>query len=404
MNGADPPLSLTGEAENAYTHSARCPLDGPSPRVTVAPMRPDPTYKDIFGHAFMVEELMRWLVAELHGARSLVDALDFSRLRRVHEQSVAPHAGGLHRHANDMVWRVPFRDRDEDDADAWLYLVLMLEFQSEVDFLMPLRIRNYTDNVHMEHWRGKRFRSTDRLAPVLPIVLYTGTTPWSAAARVIDLVTPGASGAGGGDSGVVSRTSPLFAGDGYLVLDTLRVAADDLRHDNAAALLAGLENPSLERIADQMTALRRRLSAHELAALREVMLLWAQQVARRRIGLDLEIRDMAQVERLHESGDLEEYFAARVRAWQDEYRAEGRAEGIERGIERGIEQGLAAERDLLRRLAARKFGVGTGERLAGLLAQMGDTRRLAEVGDWIIDCATGDDLIARFGNGAGSGR
>ena len=400
MNGADPPLSLTGEAENAYTHSARCPLDGPSPRVTVAPMRPDPTYKDIFGHAFMVEELMRWLVAELHGARSLVDALDFSRLRRVHEQSVASHAGGLHRHANDMVWRVPFRDRDEDDADAWLYLVLMLEFQSEVDFLMPLRIRNYADNVHMEHWRGKRFRSTDRLAPVLSVVLYTGTSPWSAAARVIDLVTPGASGAGGGDTSVASRTSPLFAGDGYLVLDTLRVAADDLRHDNAAALLAGLENPSLERIADQMTALCRRLSAHELAALREVMLLWAQQVARRRIGLDLEIRDMAQVERLHESGDLEEYFAARVRAWQDEYRAEGRAEGIERGIE----QGLAAERDLLRRLAARKFGAGTAERLAGLLAQMGDTRRLAEVGDWIIDCATGDDLIARLGNGAGSGR
>ena len=34
-------------------------------------MKPDPTYKDIFAHAFMVEELMRWLVADLHGARSL---------------------------------------------------------------------------------------------------------------------------------------------------------------------------------------------------------------------------------------------------------------------------------------------------------------------------------------------
>ena len=202
---------------------------------------------------------------------------------------------------------------------------------------------------------------------------------------------PGAEDAGGGEAGVASRTSPLFAGDGYLMLDTLRVGADDLRDDNAAALLAGLENPSLERIAAQMTALRRRLSAHELAALREVMLLWAQQVARRRIGLDLEIRDMAQVERLHESGDLEEYFAVRVRAWQDEYRAEGRAEGIE--------QGIAAERDLLRRQAARKFGAGTAERLAGLLAKIGDTRRLAEVGDWIIDCTTGDDLISRFGNG-----
>ena len=310
----------------------------------------------------------------------------------MHEQSVSSDARGLHRHANDMVWRAPFRDRNEDDDDAWLYLVVMLEFQSEVDFLMPLRIRNYVDNFHMERWRGKRFRSTDRLAPVLPIVLYTGTSPWSAAPRVIDLVTPGASGAGRGEAGVASRANPLFTGDGYLALDTLRVAADDLRHDNAAALLAGLENPSPSRIAGQVTALRRRLSAHELAALREVMLLWAQQVARRRIGLDLEIRDMAEMDRLHESGDLEEYFAVRVRAWQDEYRAEGRAQGIE--------QGLAAERALLRRLAARRFGAGTAERLAGLLAPIGDTRRLAEVGDWIIDCTTGDDLIARFGNGA----
>ena len=108
---------------------------------------------------------------------------------------------------------------------------------------------------------------------------------------------------------------------------------------------------------------------------------------------------MAEMDRLHESGDLEEYFAVRVRAWQDEYRAEGRAQGIEQGIERGIEQGIAAERDLLRRLAARRFGAGTAERLAGLLAPISDSHRLAEVGDWIIDCTTGDDLIARFGNG-----
>ena len=362
-------------------------------------MRPDPTYKTIFGHAFMVEELMRWLVAELHDTRALVDALDLSKLRRVHEQSVTSGARALHGHANDMVWRAPFRDRNEDAAEAWLYLVVMLEFQSEVDFLMPLRIRNYVDSFHLEHWRGRRFRSTDRLAPVLPIVLYTGTSPWSAAPRVIDLVTPGASGAGRGEAGVASRANPLFAGDGYLALDTLRVAADDLRHDNAAALLAALENPSPSRIAGQVAALHRRLSTRELAPLREVMLLWAQQVARRRIGLDLEIRDMAEMDRLHESGDLEEYFAVRVRAWQDEYRAEGRAQGIERGIE----QGLAAERDLLCRLAARKFGAGAAERLAGLLAPIGDTRRLAEVGDWIIDCTTGDDLIARVGNGAGSG-
>ena len=393
-------------------------------------MQPDPTYKDIFGHAFMVEELMRWLVADLHGARSLVEALDFSGLGRVHEQSVTTRGDDQHRHANDMVWRAPFRERDEDDKDdpgAWLYLVVMLEFQSEVDFLMPLRIRHYVDSLHVEQWRGRRFRSTDRLAPVLPIVLYTGRSPWSAAPRVIDLVTPGATGAGGGEGDLASRVNPLFSGERYLVVDTLRVGADDLRHDNAAALLAGLENPSPERIAGQLAALHRRLGARDLAPLRDVMLRWAQQVARQRIGLDLEIRDMAELERLDESDDLEAYYAARRRAWQDQYRAEGRAEGIAQGVERGIaqgvergreqgfeqgrergreqgfEQGLAAERELLCRLAMRKFGAGAAERLAGLLAGIGDTRRLAEVGDWIIDCATGDDLIARFGTGVETG-
>ena len=76
------------------------------------------------------------------------------------------------------------------------------------------------DSLHVERWRGRRFRSTDRLAPVLPIVLYTGRSPWSAAPRVIDLVTPGATGAWGGDGDLASRVNPLFTGERYLVVDT----------------------------------------------------------------------------------------------------------------------------------------------------------------------------------------
>ena len=130
------------------------------------------------------------------------------------------------------------------------------------------------------------------------------------------------------------------------------------------------------------------------------MLAWVQHVAERDLGFDLGIDDMAEVDRLHESGELEEFFATRRRAYQDRYRAEGVARGIEH---RGIEQGLAAERELLRRQAARKFGAGTAGRLAGLLAGVGDADQLAQAGDWIIDCATGEELIARFGNGSPRG-
>ncbi len=81
-------------------------------------------------------------------------------------------------------------------------------------FKMPLRIRNYVDNFHMEQWRGKKFLSTSRLPPVLPIVIYSGDSPWSAAPRVIDLGTPGATGNERGSSNAASRADPLFAGDG----------------------------------------------------------------------------------------------------------------------------------------------------------------------------------------------
>ena len=375
-------------------------------RVTVARVNPDPTYKQIFAHEFMVEEMMRWFVADLHGASELVDALDFGKMVRLQEQSVTGDAEYPRPYADDMVWRVRFRGRSEDEGDdTWLYLVLVLEFQAQVDFLMPLRIRNYVDNFHMELLRGKDFLSTSRLRPVLPIVIYNGNSPWSAAPRVIDLVTPGASEAWHGSSSVASRDDPLFSGDGYLLLDTARMGADDLRMDNAAALLAGLENPSLERVAAQVAALRRRLDAPALKPLRELMLLWAQRVSQRRLKLDLGIEDMAELDRLHESGELEVFFRERALAEREKLRAEGRAEGIERGIrrgiERGLERGIVAERDLLRRLAARKFDAGTAERLAGLLSRIDDPERLAETGDWIIECAGGDELIARVGDIAG---
>ena len=390
-------------------------------------MRSDLTYKIIFGNRFMVEELMRWLAADLHDAAGLVDALDFPGMARTQEQSVTTGAGGQRDYANDIVWQVPIRDRPEDDArEGWRSLVVMLEFQSTVDYRMALRIRNYVDSFHMERWRGEAFGAESRLAPVLPIVLYNGDTRWTAALRVIDLVTPGASSPGGVVPGVTCRASPLFAGDGYLLLDTLRLGPEDLRRDNAAALLAGLETLELETAEGLLGAFHKRLSAPELEELREVMLAWAMRQARRRLGVEL--GDMVELNRLRDPDEIDAHYGERVHAWKEEYRAkgraegikqgmervhawkeeyraegraQGRAEGIEQGIEQGLEHGLAAERELLCRLAARKFGAGTAERLASLLAPISDTDRLVQVGEWIIDCETGERLIARFGNGAG---
>ena len=96
-----------------------------------------------------------------------------------------------------------------------------------------------------------------------------------------------------------------------------------------------------------------------------------------------------------------------VREWTRELLEEGRAQGIEQGIEegraQGIEQGRHEERALLCRLAARKFDAGAAEGLAAALAGVTDPDRLARVGDWIIECATGSELLARVRGDDGSG-
>ena len=72
-------------------------------------------------------------------------------------------------------------------------------------------------------------------------------------------------------------------------------------------------------------------------------------------------------------------------------------------LERGIEQGRHEERALLCRQAARKFDAGAAEGLAAALAGVTDPDRLARVGDWIIECATAPELLARVRGDNGSG-
>ncbi|MCY3810092.1 MAG: hypothetical protein OXG58_11855 [Gemmatimonadetes bacterium] len=49
------------------------------------------------------------------------------------------------------------------------------------------------------------------------------------------------------------------------------------------------------------------------------------------------------------------------------------------------------------RLATRKFGAATAERLSRVLRDIADPDRLAEIADAIIDCDTDKELLARVG-------
>ena len=354
----------------------------------------DAAYKSLFSHPRMVADLLRGFAA-----REWSDELDFKTLEKLPADYVSDDLRQRH---GDSVWRVRLQGRGE----GWLYLLVMLEFQSTTDRYMAVRILVYTGLLYQDLIRRGAFDEAGRLPPVLPIVLYNGSNEWSAPVEVGDLIAP-----------VKEALARYQPSQRYFVLDEGRLREDDLSGRNLVSALVRLETSgTAEALREVMEALSGWLGESGDEELRRAFSEWLRQVASRRFGEGAPLAADA----LEGGGAM---LAERVQEWIEQWLQEGREQGLEqgieqgleqgreqgielglergiergmeRGIERGIERGRAEERALLCRLAARKFGDETGERLSGLVARLADPERLAEVGEWVIECGTGTELLAR---------
>ena len=72
-----------------------------------------------------------------------------------------------------------------------LYVLVMLEFQSRVDRYMALRVQSAAIRIYEDLLQDPEFRRTGCVVPILPIVVYNGSTRWTPATRMRDLVRRG---------------------------------------------------------------------------------------------------------------------------------------------------------------------------------------------------------------------
>ena len=322
----------------------------------------DAAYKQLFARPRMVRDLL-----EGFAARGWSGNLDFGTLEPLPASYVS---SDLQQRHGDLVWRIRFSD------DRWLYLLLLLEFQSTVDPAMAVRMLAYTALLYQRLAADGALRDPGALPPVLPVVIYNGRGSWTARTEVSDLV------AGGG-----GELSPYQPSQRYYLLDEARLADDDLPAGNLVSALIGLEKGrDAERLQGPLRALIDLLGGEEDRELRRVFATWITQVVR--LPERLPDETLEPLEHLKETYTMLEET---VQGWIEE----GRVRGIEQGRVEGIEQARHEERARLCRLAGRKFGDDTSERLAAALAGVTDPDRLALVGDWIIECATAADLLAR---------
>jgi hypothetical protein len=172
----------------------------------------------------------------------------------------------------------------------------------------------------------------------------------------------------------------------HFVLDARHVGVEDLPEPNLVTAVVRLERVRTPwDLVEVARRLRRWLRRPDDDGLRRVLGSWVREVAEsfapsgEALGAELTLEE------------VEMTVVERAREWSRQLIREGR----EQGIEQGREQGLAHERALLRRMAALRFGADTAERLEEVLAGVADPERLAETGEWLVRCETGDELLAR---------
>ena len=86
----------------------------------------------------------------------------------------------------------------------------------------------------------------------------------------------------------------------------------------------------------------------------------------------------------------------RARKWGEERDRQWLEKGLEKGLKKGRAEGRAEGRvTMVCRLARLKFGPETAERLSQLLEGVADPERIARIGERVIECETGAEMLAR---------
>jgi Putative transposase, YhgA-like len=262
----------------------------------------------------MVEMLVREFVPE-----ALAAGLDFSQLQRVNAKFHI-RRGSNRRREGDVIWRLPTRESTKP-------LYLLFEFQSRIDWWMPLRAQVYMGLLWQQVVDEFKLETGSRLPPLLTLVIYNGLKPWIAPTRIGDMISlPGE-----------SALWPWQPHVRHHVLDMSAFSGDDLAgRRSLAALLFRLERPlapeELEKVRGEVSDwFRQHPDQVRLRALFGELVRQAFNALLIEVPQSINLLEMNMRSNLATIGER----------WKQEAMALGRAEGLEQGKAEGMELGKA---------------------------------------------------------------
>ncbi len=326
--------------------------------------RHDQSYKLLFSIPLAVDQLTRHFLDA-----GLADALDFKRVEVLATERIA---AGLVRSHSDLLWKIHFRGSRR-------HLLLAIEFQSAVDRYMAVRVHHYVVAAY-HGMTGAKVQSDEldpagRLPPTLAVTIYNGKARWTAPRDIFELIEP--------VHGWLAARQP---GLRHEVLDLRDRARHPLPGANVVSWIASLElDPSPDNVSRVAHRVLERYPGAKHARLREAFREWVLGAAAS-WGMGEEV--LAEVQSLKEA----EMIYAGVEELKERAHREGLGVGRTKGRAEGRVEGRAT---MVCRQARLKFGAETAEQLSRLIEGIVDPERIARIGDRIIECETGAELLAR---------
>jgi hypothetical protein len=313
-------------------------------------------YKQLFAHPALVRDLLAGFTP-FDCFRELAP----SAFERVNASYVSE---GFRERHGDMVWRVRVKDH-------LIYVYLLLEFQSHAEHWMALRMQVYVGLLYQDLVKRREYGADGMLPPVLPVVFYNGTTPWTASAQLRELVAAGP-----------SELIGFQASQRYLLIDQRTL--DPVALAQARSLLAELFRLELSDSSDILidvgTSLFSWLAGDEQSSLRRSIAAWIVHLQKR----EFEGVTFDDIEALLEGKTMGERFVRKYATWAEALRDEGR--------QQSREQSLQILRSTLKRQLAKRFG-----ELPATAASRIDGAAAAELERWfdrVLDGATVDAVLA----------
>jgi len=292
----------------------------------------DQSYKRLFSHPKMVEDLLKGFVHE-----DWVKELDFTTLEVFKDSFVSDNL--LERH-DDIIWRVRWGKK------KWLYVYLLLEFQSSIDHFMAVRIMVYIGLLYQYLIDSQKMQASDKLPPVLPLVIYNGSKRWDAARDISELIV--------NIPGDLEKYCPHLH---YFLVDEGKYENAELvpLHNLVAAIIRLENTRTLENekavaqaINEVLGTLTDWLKDDEFSQLRRDIITWLSRTLLPKNVPNVKVPEFVELQ------EMKTMLHETMQNWYRDAEIKGEARGITIGEERGDTQGKT---EMLTHLLESKFGV-----------------------------------------------